>query len=76
MIDITTYMAEIGFYAPEDVGESEYRAIYDCIHDGLHGVEEDELLDHTLAMLKQFEDIAGQEIKRLKSARESGYEVN
>ncbi len=42
---------------PDEVGASEYRAIYECIDDGLQGCEEDVADDprvFALAMLDEF----------------------
>lgn len=69
MIDITTYLSAIGFSDPDSVGESEYRAVYDTIHDGLAEVPPEERLEMVLAMLEQFEKIAHCEIHLLKKAR-------
>lgn len=53
---------------PEEVGQSEYRAIHDCIKDGLEDVPDGEKMDLAMAMLKELKGWAKSMRKTLKKA--------
>lgn len=51
---------------PDDVCESEYRAIYECISDALHDTPNEDKKDHALGMLEEFEGWAKALRKKIK----------
>ena len=53
---------------PDMVGQSEYRAIFDCVADALEDVPEDEHLGHAIEMLKEFESWAKEMRRPLEQA--------
>lgn len=53
---------------PDDIGQSEYRAIIDCLRDALEDAPEEDRLGLAIGMLDEFEHWAGSLKKRLKGA--------
>jgi hypothetical protein len=51
---------------PDDVGESEYRAIYECLQDALRDTPDEDKKAHALAMLEEFKEWAKALRKRIK----------
>lgn len=51
---------------PDDVGESEYRAIYECVSDALQNTPDEDKKAHALAMLEEFEEWARALQKKIK----------
>lgn len=54
--------------SPDDVGQSEYRAIYSCIEDALWDAPEDERMEIAISMLEEFKVWAKGMRKTLKKA--------
>jgi len=51
---------------PDDIGVSEYRAIYECISDALHDTPDEEKKAQAIAMLEEFEGWAMALKKRIE----------
>lgn len=54
------------FSHPDDVGQSEYRAIYDCINDAVVDMDDDERVAHIVAMLHEFISISSGMLSKLE----------
>jgi hypothetical protein len=60
------------FNSPDDVGSSEYRAIYDCIADALFDANDEDAEDMVRSMLQAFSD-AVQDMQLRFIEDENGY---
>ena len=59
------------FPHPDTIGASEYRQVYDLLHDGLKSIEGEgeDLLDHAITMMGELEYRAGSAKRRLKELK-------
>jgi hypothetical protein len=52
---------------PDDVCESEYRSIYECLSDALRDTPDEDKKEHALGMLEEFEGWAKALRKKIKN---------